>query len=261
MSNQDSKIEEGLTGVPASGEEFSLEEILAEYGGSLEQVLLRETEEATGEEAASREASALPTPTPPAAEKQTVPSPAAQAAAPAPKEPAPEESAENRRFRRLPSHYFGRCGGGYGDAVMEEGRREPFLSPRRSLFSRRPLEETEELPSAPELEPEPEPETIGPEEEPREAAEEYRRAWHSRRASLLPAFLVALIAAAPLAAERYGVSLPIWNGNLQVQSLFFLACLMIECLLCHHVFAKGISTLLRKRCVGELWLLPPLWWL
>ena len=35
MSNQDSKIEEGLTGVPASGEEFSLEEILAEYGGSL----------------------------------------------------------------------------------------------------------------------------------------------------------------------------------------------------------------------------------
>ena len=53
MSNQDPKIEEGLTGVPASGEEFSLEEILAEYGGSLEQVLLRETEEATGEEAAS----------------------------------------------------------------------------------------------------------------------------------------------------------------------------------------------------------------
>ena len=58
MSNQDPKIEEGLTGVPASGEEFSLEEILAEYGGSLEQVLLRETEEATGEEAASREATA-----------------------------------------------------------------------------------------------------------------------------------------------------------------------------------------------------------
>ncbi|MEI3361925.1 MAG: hypothetical protein V8R75_04750 [Oscillospiraceae bacterium] len=27
---------------------------------------------------------------------------------------------------------------------------------------------------------------------------------------------------------------------------------MIECLLCHHVFAKVISTLLRKRCVGEL---------
>ena len=253
MSNQDSKIEEGLTGVPASGEEFSLEEILAEYGGSLEQVLLRETEEATGEEAASREASALPTPTPPAAEKQTVPSPAAQAAAPAPKEPAPEESAGEPEIPPPPRPItLEDVVGVTVDAVMEEGRREPFLSPRRSLFSRRPLEETEELPSAPELEPEPEPETIGPEEEPREAAEEYRRAWHSRRASLLPAFLVALIAAAPLAAERYGVSLPIWNGNLQVQSLFFLACLMIECLLCHHVFAKGISTLLRKRCVGEL---------
>ena len=35
MSNQDPKIEEGLTGVPASGEEFSLEEILAEYGGQI----------------------------------------------------------------------------------------------------------------------------------------------------------------------------------------------------------------------------------
>ena len=121
MSNQDPKIEEGLTGVPASGEEFSLEEILAEYGGSLEQVLLRETEEATGEEAASREASALPTPTPPAAEKQTVPSPAAQAAAPAPKEPAPEESAGEPEIP--PSHYFGRCGGGYGR--RRDGRGAP----------------------------------------------------------------------------------------------------------------------------------------
>ena len=177
MSNQDSKIEEGLTGVPASGEEFSLEEILAEYGGSLEQVLLRETEEATGEEAASREASALPTPTPPAAEKQTVPSPAAQAAAPAPKEPAPEESAGEPEIPPPPRPItLEDVVGVTVDAVMEEGRREPFLSPRRSLFSRRPLEETEELPSAPELEPEPEPETIGPEEEPREAAEEYRRA-------------------------------------------------------------------------------------
>ncbi|MEI3361924.1 MAG: hypothetical protein V8R75_04745 [Oscillospiraceae bacterium] len=176
MSNQDPKIEEGLTGVPASGEEFSLEEILAEYGGSLEQVLLRETEEATGEEAASREASALPTPTPPAAEKQTVPSPAAQAAAPAPKESAPEESAGEPEIPPPPHPItLEDVVGVTVDTVMEEGRREPFLSPRRSLFSRRPLEETEELPSAPELEPEPEPETIGPEEEPREAAEEYRR--------------------------------------------------------------------------------------
>jgi hypothetical protein len=49
------------------------------------------------------------------------------------------------------------------DAVMEEAS-EPLLPPRRrGLFSRRPLEETEQLYGPPE--PEPEPEPIGPEPE------------------------------------------------------------------------------------------------
>ena len=45
MSNREEKLDANLTDVPASEEDFSLEEILAEYGGSLEQVLLRETED------------------------------------------------------------------------------------------------------------------------------------------------------------------------------------------------------------------------
>ena len=46
MSNREEKLDANLTDVPASEEDFSLEEILAEYGGSLEQVLLREMEDA-----------------------------------------------------------------------------------------------------------------------------------------------------------------------------------------------------------------------
>lgn len=123
MSNQDPKIEEGLTGVPASGEEFSLEEILAEYGGSLEQVLLRETEEATGEEAASREASALPTPTPLRQRNR-------RSLRQRPRLPLrPERTGPGGVCRRTgdsaasPSHYFGRCGGGYGR--RRDGRGAP----------------------------------------------------------------------------------------------------------------------------------------
>ena len=44
MAKQEPKLDENLTDVPASGEDYSLEEILAEYGGSLEQTLLRGTE-------------------------------------------------------------------------------------------------------------------------------------------------------------------------------------------------------------------------
>ena len=55
------------------------------------------------------------------------------------------------------------------DAVMEEEAQEPLLRPRRGLFSRKRLVETEELyaPPEPEEAPEeiPEIDTIGPEPE------------------------------------------------------------------------------------------------
>ena len=60
------------------------------------------------------------------------------------------------------------------EAVMEEQAEEPILSPRRGLFSRRRVEDTEELPGPPEPEPEYVPEPIGPEPDLRDVAQDCR---------------------------------------------------------------------------------------
>lgn len=258
MSNPDPKIEDSLTGVPASDEEYSLEEILAEYGGGLEQELLRDTEAEPPPEAET--VSAQPADQPPAQETGPDRPEAPRAEATdsrrnphTPKKtppPAPETPPEIPLPPRPVT--LEEVVGSTVDAVMEEERPEPLLRPRRGLFSRRPLQETEELPGIPEPEPEPEVEPIGPEEEPREAAERYRRAWHARRAALLPAVLVALVAAAPLVAERYGLEIPLWHTDTGLQGAFYLACLLIQAVLCRHVFAKALAALARKRCVGAV---------
>ena len=156
MSNREEKLDANLTDVPASEEEFSLEEILAEYGGSLEQVLLRETEDALPPE--------------PAPESPPRPEPEAQREPekrkrPAGRKPAPPEEppAEERQAPPAPPEIppaprpisLEEVVGSTVDAVMEEEHTEPLLTRRRGLFSRRPLEETEELPGPPEPEPEP----------------------------------------------------------------------------------------------------------
>ena len=264
MSNRDPKIEDGLTDIPASDEEFSLEEILAEYGGSLEQVLLRDTEPEAevSPQKSTRE-------TPPASPQAERPAASEPAGAPPPEKDTPEGTASGGKAERAPEPAppeevppeipkpprpisLEEVVGTTVDAVMEEERTEPLLRPRRGLFSRRPLEETEELPGIPEPEPEPEVEPIGPEEEPWEAAEKYRRAWHTRRSALLPAGLVTLVAAAPLAAERYGLEIPLWTEDVGLQGIFYLACLLIQAVLCRHVFAKALAALARKRCVAAV---------
>lgn len=253
MSNRDPKIEDGLTGIPASDEEFSLEEILAEYGGSLEQVLLRGTEEPEAPPAPE----SPPKPEPPSARpEERAESAPAEEPAPAgetPPPPPPEREEEQALPRAPRPITLEEVVGSTVDAVMEEERQEePLLRPRRGLFSRRPLEETEQLPTIPEPEPEPEIEPIGPEEEPWEAADRYRRAWHARRGGLLPAVLVTLLAAAPLAVERYGLEIPRWTGETGFQSLCYLICLAVQALLCRHVFVKAWETLSARRCVGAV---------
>lgn len=257
MSNPDPKIEDSLTDVPASDEEYSLEEILAEYGGSLEQVLLRDTEAESGPQ--PEKASQLPIdpsdPQPKTVQPETDPVeiPASSGETPPPRKESPSVTEMPPEIPRPPRPVtLEEVVGSTVDAVMEEERSEPLLRPRRGLFSRRPLRETEELPGIPEPEPEPEVEPIGPEEEPREAAERYRRAWHVRRAALLPSVLVTLVAAAPLAAERYGLEIPLWTGDTGLQGAFYLACLLIQAFLCRHVFAKALAALARKRCVGAV---------
>ena len=252
-------------GVPAdspdAAEEFSLEEILAEYGGSRGQRLLREVE---------REAvpPAEPEPPPKVPEKKPPEEPAP------PKPDAGEEAERLRREARdkllaqavdlekleqdLPRAprpiSLEEVVGSTVDAVMEE--REPLLKPRRGLFSRRKLEETEELYARPEPEveeePEEDPEVIGPEPEPCEAAADCREEYRRRKGTLPAAALLALLPSVLLAAEQYGLVIPCWSGDGRLQSLVLLACLAVTALLCRPVFAKGFSMLGRKRCTAEL---------
>ena len=62
MSNQEPKHEKeyDLTGIPPLEEEFTLEEILSEFGGSLEQMLLRQAEGILAAEGAPAEPPSAP---------------------------------------------------------------------------------------------------------------------------------------------------------------------------------------------------------
>ena len=179
------KYDAPLTDVPPLAEDFSLEEILAEYGGSREQRIMEDVEQAVRETEPSPTPEEPPAPPPRrTAPKKPEPKPGPQEPPPPP-EPQPEVIPESPRPISLEEVV-----GSTVDAVMEENA-ELLLKPRRGLFSRRKLEETEELYERPTPEPEPEIEPIGPELEPWEAAENYRENYRSRRGGLLPALLTA----------------------------------------------------------------------
>ena len=231
------------TDVPAEGD-FSLEEILAEYGGARQQKLLAEVEteanpgpepvfQPTGKrKTASAPKKAVPEeapPLPPLTEEALPPSP----------KPIPITEVMERTV----------------DAVMEE-QTEPLLPPRRGLFSRRHFTETEELYARPEQEPEPEPvpepERIGPESTAADAADDWREETRRRRGPVAAAFCVALGLTALLAAERYGVVIPYWTGAAQIQSMVLLLCLATSAILGRSVFVRGIRAVGRKHCTGDL---------
>ena len=291
---------ENATDVPADQEDYSLEEILAEFGGSLEQMLLKGTE-------AAEEASPPPPPPPvppppqpvpprarplppekeppkpapvPPPPPEEAPEPAEKPAleeAPAPKEtPAPEEEPRLEDILADPSLRepasptveldildmalpkaprpvsLEDMVGSTVDAVMEESS-EPLLPPkRRGLFSRKPLEETEQLYAPPEPEPEPDPEPIGPEPELFREAAEHRTAYRRCRRLLPAAAVVSLVPTLLLALERFGIAVPGWSGDPRRQTYVLLACLAVTALLCRHVFFKGARLLVRGRCTGEL---------
>ena len=135
------------TDVPAAEEDFSLEEILAEYGAGREQQILRDVERAAAPEIPSEE---------PAPVKEPVPGKEPE---PEREAPDPEEERERARQeardrllaqavdlekleRELPRAprpiSLEEVVGSTVDAVMEE-RQEPLLKPRQGLFSRRKL--------------------------------------------------------------------------------------------------------------------------
>lgn len=251
--------------VPAPEDDYSLEEILAEYGGSLEHHLLRETEApadpeppaAPAEPAPAQEPETPPVPEPPP-EEEAPPSPPPEppSAPPAPDPLQEAERAAAADVARLNIPHpkpisLEDVVGSTVDAVMEEAR-EPILPPKRGLFSRKPLEETESLPPPPEPEPEPDPEPIGPEPTLWEAAHDARQLYIRRKHTVVLPLVTALPPTLFLLLERYQVKVPYWSGDREVQCVVLLVCLGLTALLCRHVFLKGFGMLLRRRCVAEL---------
>ena len=267
----------GTWDTPPSDEDYTLEEILAEYGSSRQQKIMEEVERET--------APAEPdTPKAPAPEQPSAPEPTETAPSPTPKsamalweeriaaaaleqdgeapladdsdpeeEPRTDDGPEPEATRFLSLEEL--VGTTVG-AVMEE-HHETLLKPKRGLFSRKRQEETEQLydsMEAPEesVKPLTEAESIGEEPELSEVASEEREAYKSRHRSLGFAFFTALVPIAAMAAEQYGVTVPFWTGDRQIQGVAMLACLLIELVLCWHVPVYAIRKLSEKRCVSAL---------
>ena len=276
---QENKIErEENWDVPPSDEEYTLEEILAEYGSSRQQKILEEVEreaepETVSEPALPAEPAAPAAEEPPAAERKPAaePKPArmlwarrmahaeSEREAELPEEPEesdepenePEDEPEESRLLSL-EELVGTTVG----AVMEE-HREPLLKPKRGLFSRkRQQEDTEQFYDPMDAPPPPKPvteaDTIGDEPELSEIAAEYREDSQAQSRPLIWALLTALVPLAALAAEQYGVNIPYWTGDGELQCVVVLALLLINLVLCRYVPVYGFRQLREKRCTGAL---------
>ena len=245
-----------LTDVAPEGEDYSLEEILAEfgaggalYGGEPEAPPRPETPgEPKPEEKPKQEPEKNP--------EQPDPAQAAELARQEARDKLLAQAVDleklEKELPRAPRPIsLEEVVGSTVDAVME-ARREPLLKPKRGLFSRRPLEDTETLYGPPEPEPEPDPEPIGPEEDLCNAAADWRERYQAARGGLVPALLIALVPTFLAAVEKYGFTVPMWSGDIRFQSIVVLTCLALNILLCRGVFKKGFLMAARKRCVSEL---------
>ena len=267
--------------VPAEGS-FSLEEILAEYGESREQKLLKDVEQAAAPAAEAAE-ERKPEAARPRQEPEDEPTVALpDLAGKAPERPRRQEPAGEPARQRKPTpaqpaeadplaaalprpprpvsmeEVVGRT----VDAVMEEHTPPAEKPRRRGLFSRKPMADTEELYREPEpeeappaLEEEEEEEAeapIGPEVPLEEAATDARRLEKHWRKFLPGAALLTAALAAVMTADSRGVAVPLWTGDLRLQTLVQLAVLTAVCLLCGGVFTEGFSLAARKRCSAEL---------
>lgn len=245
--------------VPSAPEEdYSLEDILSEYGGSLEQRLLRKEESPSDAPAEGPAAAAEETPAPPAPEEAPEPPREDPAPAETPPEDAPEppppKAEEDGRPSRSQSITLEDVVGSTVDAVMEERKEPPAPKHHRRRFFRKPRKKAQPPPPPPEPEPEPKPvpESIGPEPELWEAAHDARQHYMRRRYTLLLPLLTALPPTVALILDRNQVKMAYWTGNPNVQYAVMLACLGLTALSCRHVFIKGFGMLLRRRCVSEL---------
>ena len=229
-------------GVPPAQGDFSLEEILVEFGGGEERRLLRGTE---AEEV-----------TPPAPQAASAPEVPGKRRGTAPKQPAQPEPEKVELPPSPRPISLEEVVGTTVDAVMEENR-EPLLKPRRRrwLFSRKPMveEETEELyQCAPAPEPEPEEEPIGPEPDLMDVSEACRRESRRLGGPLPAAAAVSLLPVILLAAETYGLEMPLWTGQVKTQCLVLLGCLAVVSLLTRRVYISAFRLLTQRRCSSQL---------
>ena len=272
------------TDVPPAEGDFSLEEILAEYGGGRKKIF-KEVEEIVFQADQKQERpevqeireplfhrppepsvslNAPPIPSPPApetAEREVQPKEEPPEEAP-PKGTAAPETMEcldlSARFQQdLPEPprpiSLEEVVSDTVDSVMEE-KQEPLLEnkKRRGLFSRKPMEDTEELYESPEPEETlTEEDLIGSEPELSDAAEGARMLYQKNHRPLLAAFLVALIPCVLMGVQEYGVEIPLWSADLLLQTLVLLVCLLAVSLLTWPVFARAGKMLWRRRCSWE----------
>ncbi len=219
------------TDVPVGEEQFSLAEILSEYGGG------------PAVRRASREA-----PPPPRPEKLP---------------PEPEESARARDKLLAQAVDLEKLGqdvpgaprpisleemvGSTVEAVMEERQAWREKQAKRGLFSRKKL--------APPVrtEPEEEAKAAAPEPDAAEAAERFARVFRRSRGDLGAAVVVALLPTLLLILDGRGIVLPyIWTEDPKIQSLSLLACLAVTALFCRSVFLQAVRTLLRRRLTADV---------
>ncbi|MET0018200.1 hypothetical protein [Oscillibacter sp.] len=244
------------TGVSPEGD-FSLEEILAEYGGSRRQHILEEVEEETapdnGVETASQpeeEDAVLPDPSGEVSEPEAD---ASLAVSQEPQEANPEEVLPPPP---RPVSIEKAVGQTVGDVMEERESQMAEHRPRRGLFSRKKMvpEETERLyePPGPPPEPEPEEPPIGPEEFLDTAMKGALNHWRRSRRPLSAAAAVSLLLLAPQAVEAAGYTVPLWTGDARLQTIVSAAALILMCILCRRVFIRGFSRLVHKYFTGEL---------
>jgi len=284
--------------IPAEGD-FSLEEILAEYGGSRKQRLWEDVDQQSGSgepEASGKSAGRPPAPVKePYPEKRPGPAKPEKPETGEPESDDLEDTVDLRKLRVPKKNDEGDLTDGMPvppkdepwriamrrqqeeierqraalpkdpqpvsmetvvgrtvDAVMEEQEELlPERKPRRGLFSRKKLEDTEELYQQPPSEPPP-PDPIGPERPLDEMADESRAAAARRAKPLSAAALLTVLLAAVTGVGELGWTIPYWTGETKLQTAAALAVLVIVALLCRDVFRRGFSQLGHRRFTPEL---------
>ena len=139
------------------------------------------------------------------------------------------------------------------DTLMSE--EEPLLEekPRRTLFSRRRIPDTEEIYyREPEPDPEPEPELLEPEPPLGDISDEYRRLRAKLHKPLPAAITISAVLTVLMALDYAQVQIPFWTGQTLVQTVILLTAEVMVCILGRNVFARGFHKLFQGRCTPDL---------